>query len=183
MGCFVPFVVASKGPILYYLDEMSKRPNARELLERFGRALAEGAGSDYGDLIMTCDHHLFSPLKVESVQKISDYLRIYWFDPSSADIYFPALQPIAPVLAIGIAKAIELSLRQEGAVIPIDSWWIVDQPDVKVTNLVSPRQITLLFSTPRPPGSYPFGIWSKTAEAYSTARTGIVTQRFDNLAR
>lgn len=182
MGCFVPFNIASKGPILYYLDEMAKRPDARDLLERFSRALAEKGGSDYGDLVMTCDHHLFTPMKAESVSKISDYLRMYWFDQTSEDIYFPELQPIAPILAIGIAKAIELSLRNEAVVVPIDSWWIVDQPDVKVINLVSPQQITLLFTTPRPPGRYPFGIWSKTAEAYTTARTGIVTHHFNNLA-
>jgi len=184
MGCFVPFVVASKGPILYYLDEMSKKPNAGELLKQFKRVLAEGAGSDYSDFIMTCEHYLFTPLNVGSteLQQINVYLRDRWFDQHSEAIYFPELQPIAPILATGIAKAIELALGNDAGITPIDSWWIVDQPDVKVTNLVSPRQITLLFTTPRPPGRFPFGIWGKTAEAYTTARTGVVTRRFNNLA-
>lgn len=182
MGCCVPFVVASKGPILYYFDEMSRKPNAAELLKQFARGLAEMGGSDYASLVTVCDHYLFTPMKAESIDKISGYLRSHWFDQNSEEIYFPELQPIAPVLALGLDKAIELALRNPSGVTPINSWWIVDQPDVKVTNLVSPHQITLLFTTPRPPGRYPFGIWSKTAEAYTTARTGVVTRRFNNIA-
>lgn len=182
MGCFVPFVAASKGPILYYLDEMSRKPNAIELLKQFARGLAEIGSSDYSNLLTVCDHLLFTPMGAEAIDKISDYLRKHWFEQDSDEIYFPELQPIAPILALGLAKAIELALRNPSGVTPIDSWWLVDQPDVKVTNLVSPYQVTLLFTTPRPPGRYPFRIWSKTAEAYTTARTGVVTRRFNNVA-
>jgi len=174
----------SKGPIFYYLDEMSRKPDARELLERLHRAISDKASSGFPDLEITFDQYMFTPLKVgERINAISNYLKKYWFDLDSPDIFFPDLQPIQPIFAEGLLKAISLSLKREGKPTPIDAWWIVDHADFRMMNFVSLQQITLLMVTPRPAGNFPKRIWGEYAEAYTTARLGVVTRKFDNRSR
>ena len=180
MGMLVPEHSTAKGPAFFYLDEMSKKPNARELLRNFASAISDTASAGFRDLHTVYDQHLLRPLAAgPSVAGITSYLQQSWFDQASSQLYFPHLPPVAPIIAMGTLKTIELSLRGESYPLPIDSWWIVDQPDVRIINLVSPQQVTHIMATPRPAGKFPGGVWGKSAEAYTTGAFGVVTRRLD----
>lgn len=195
MGCFVPHHITSKGPILYFLDMMSRRPDGREMLESLSEALIASRREEFADIVSICQNYLFRPLEMpdDLCEAIAKYLNQYWFDLESNDVYFPSLQPVAPILGEGIIKSIELSVKEgnrgksrkraKPGAMPIDSWWLVDHPDVKVVNLVSPQQITHLFMTPRPPGRYRLGVWKASAKVYTTSRSAIKTVKFNNVAR
>lgn len=174
----------AKGPVLHYLDEMSRRPDARTLLQQLHGGIAENSGNNFVNLHQILDQHLLSPLKVGSatIAAISDYLHKHWTDEHSADTYFPEFQPIAAIVAEGLLKTLELSLAGEPNPRPIDAWWLLDYSDVRVVNLVSPQQVTLLIKTPRPELPHPTDIWSGTAEGYTTSKL-VITQKFQPRAR
>ncbi len=180
MGPFIPFSAVAKGPLFHHLDEMSTRPNARDLLTTLEQALSNTASSDFPNLEMTLAHHLFLPLGVAApqIRSISDYFISHWLDVGSPDVYFPEKQPIAPIIGTGLLKTLQLSLSGAPQPKPVDLWWVLDYPDVEIINLVSARQVTLLLATPRPAGRPPAGIWRTTAEAYTTGLLGLVTRKY-----
>jgi hypothetical protein len=159
---------------------MSRRSDARSLLERLRTAIAGASSNNYSNLDAVFNQYIFAPINVSSAVAagFADYLRKHWLDPNSQQTYFPGFQPIAPIAAQGILKTLDLSLANQPNPKPIDAWWLVDHPDFRVVNLVSPQQVTLLIQTPRPPISYTPDIWSGTAEAYTTGRL-VVTQKFE----
>jgi len=169
-----------KGPVTYCLDVLSARPDARELLQRLGDAIAGLRHIEFRGLHEVFARYLLSPvLGGRDVAKLTDYLKNYWFDEKSGEAFFPSFQPIVPIYAIGMLKTIELSLQEPNAK-PIDSWWLLDYPTVETINLVSRRQVTLLIATPRPHKS-PRLVWGEEAEAWATVRSGIVTAKARNL--
>jgi hypothetical protein len=172
MGVLPPRNTVAKGPLVHCLDELSKRPDARERLEELQAALLTLRSSDYRRLEEVFEEHLFSHV-YDDVQKIRNYrryLRDYWFDETLATAEFSELQPIAPVYAEGVIKTLDLSLGESPRARPkrIDAWWIVDHPKVEMINLVNENCVTLLIATPRPKLLNPAGIWSERAEAWST---------------
>jgi hypothetical protein len=171
----------SKGAVYFALDQMSARPDARELMERFARALNDKASSGFPDLEVTFDQYLFAPLQMEAARTSASmtYLREYWFDANSAKSYFPDYQPIAPICGMGLLKTIEESLKGQPDPLPIDSWWLMDHQRFEVITLVSKQQVTMLVATPRPSGPTPTAIWSAAAEGYTTGRLGVVTRKFE----
>jgi hypothetical protein len=169
-----------KGPVTYCLDALSARPDARELLQRLGDAISGLRHIEFRGLQEVFARYLLSPvLGGRDVPGLTEYLKDYWFDEKSGDAFFPNFQPIAPIYATGMLKTIELSL-QEPNTKPIDSWWLLDYPNVEIINLVSRRQVTLLIATPRPPKS-PRLVWGEEAQAWATVRSGIVTAKAKNL--
>jgi hypothetical protein len=150
-------------------------------MKALARALSDKASSNFPDLELTFDQYIFSPLGVHAnrIVAISGYLRSNWFDVDSPDVYFREMQPVAPIIGTGFLKTLELALKGDPQPKPIDSWWILDYPDVEMINLVSERQVTLLMATPRPAGIHPTGIWEKTAEAYTTGLFGLVTRKYE----
>jgi hypothetical protein len=162
------------------LDALSTRPDARELLQRLGDAIAGLRHIEFHGLHEVFARYLLSPvLGGRDVAKLTEYLKDYWFDEKSGDAFFPIFQPIASIYAIGMLKTIELSLQEPNAK-PIDSWWLLDHPSVEIINLVSRRQVTLLIATPRPLKS-PRLVWGEEAQAWATVRSGIVTAKAKNL--
>ena len=109
MGPFVPHSACAKGPLFHYLDDMSKRPNARELLKALARALEDKVSGGFPELEKTLDHYLFTPLGVPAAQiaAISNYFTSRWLDAASPDVYFREMQPIAPIIGMGLLKTLE----------------------------------------------------------------------------
>jgi hypothetical protein len=179
MGCGIVGHACAKGSILYGLDQLSVSDNAREQLEKLARAIGDTANSDFNDLEKTFDHHLFSPLSLEPARTPANiqYLR-RWFDESSPDALFPEFQPVAPIFAMGVLKAIDESLKGQLQPLPIDAWWVLDHRVFEVVTLVSKQQVTMLVATPRPSGVPSAAIWSPSADAWTTGRRGVVSRRF-----
>jgi hypothetical protein len=177
-----PDFPAIKGPPAHALDQVSLWPNAREVLGAFRHALLEIKGAGYRSLEKTFEECIYSRVykKVETNEKITAYLNRYWFNERSTDVFFPKFQPIAPIFAEGLITTLELSLRGTPNPKPIDMWWLLDYPEVKMINLVSPAQVTLLVATPWPPNVSPREIWGEDAEAYVTGRLGIETRKHEN---
>jgi hypothetical protein len=148
-------------------------------MERLARAISDTATNDFRDLDKTFDQYLFSPLNMAAARTVSNlsYLKQYWLDGDSPHAYFTEFQPVAPIMAMGILKVIEESLKGQPQPKPIDAWWIIDHIDFEVISLVSSQQVTMLLATPRPP-HFPTGIWSPTAEGYTTGLRGVVTRKF-----
>jgi hypothetical protein len=183
MGQLVADHSFSKGSVYSALDQMSVRADARNLMERFGRALSDKASSGFPDLEVTFDQYLFAPLGAQMAPARSPaalaYLRDYWFDPNSQNSYFPNYQPIASICGMGLLKTIEESLKGQPDPLPIDSWWFIGHDRFEVITLVSKQQVTMLVATPRPSGATPTAIWSADADGYTTGRLGIVTRKFE----
>ncbi len=180
MGDFVPEYPFAKGPILYALDQISVHANARALLGGLSAALSSIASTGFANLEGVIDQHLYAPIALDQARtpEALGFLKSHWFDLASADIYIPEEQPVAPVLAMGMIKAIEESLKGAPDPIPIDAWWIMDHRTLEMLTLVSKQQITFLFMTPRPSGEVPSGVWGPNAEGFVTSRHGIVTRKY-----
>lgn len=176
----------AKGPVVHYLDEMSKGVDAQQRLEDLKRGLVAARCNPQLDLAAILTEHLFDPfIAANKAGKLHDYLHDYWFDDQNSTVEFAALQPIAPAYAEGIIKTIELSLSglRDERPKPIDSWWVVDHPKFEMLNLVNEHCVTLLIMTPRPVGIGAQGIWNPAAEAWSTVQveTGVaMTRRIEN---
>ena len=181
MGCYTIDHSFAKGAVYFGLDQMSVRPDARELMKQLARAIADKASDGFPELERTFDQYLFAPLNIEAARsEVSmSYLREYWFDPDSKKSYFPEFQPIAPICAMGLLKVIEESLKGDPSTLPIDSWWLMDNTRFEVITLVSKQQVTMLVATPRPLGPTPIGIFNPDANGYTTGRLGVVTRKFE----
>ena len=184
MGCIHAGNTLAKGPVVYYLDELSKGVDAVQRLEELRNALRASREHGYKDVARTLAEHLFQPFTARS-EKLRLYLDDHWFGEAKPTLEFSDLQPIAPAYAEGLIKTIDLSLAEghNGRPKPIDGWWIVDHPKFEILNLVNEHCIVLLIMTPRPTGIGARGIWNPAAEAWSTVQTllsGTATERIEN---
>src|SRR5215475_9245867 len=171
MGVILPDSPIAKGPVVHYLDELSKGEDARLRLEELRRTLEDQRDCGYQDLATILAEHLFKPFTtVARSERIRAYLNDYWFDHRKATVEFTDLQPIAPAYGAGLIKTIDLSLAgvRDGRPKTIDGWWIVDHPRCEIINLTNDHCVTLLIMTPRPVGIGARGIWNPAVEAWST---------------
>ena len=160
MGAILPLdAPCAKGWIPYALEECSRMPEARAILEDLQDAI-ESLAPDYRNLSEVFDQYLLSHVAPDNHRpKILRHLDRHWFGDDRGEAYFPD-QDVAAIYARGILSTLELSLRSSGQPIPITSWWIVDAPDVKMLSFaeVDGRRsaegvVTLLIMTPRPLGT------------------------------
>jgi hypothetical protein len=153
MGAHIPpNVNIAKGPVCFALDQISVGPGSRARLQNLNEALKALAPS-YMGLTNTFDEYLLSyvfspPTRVE----ICKNLESCWFNPASPDAYFPGV-PVSKIYGPGVIQTLTLSLAAKGTVKPIDSWWVVDKPQVMMVNLESQGMVVLLIETPRPKAS------------------------------
>jgi hypothetical protein len=176
----LPSVPCAKGVICYCLDEISKGRGARARLTRLRDAIMAIASSDYQGLEDVFDRYLISLVIRDANERtrIAPFLKRYWFDPGSADSFFPGF-PVARIYAEGVLKALELSLNGR-RVVPLNAWWILDTKEPKMLVLADVNdqgitvggRVTLLVVTPRPRGGTPTGvaILGETAQAWVTER-------------
>src|SRR5690349_6615055 len=145
MGCIHARHSIAKGPVVYYLDELSKGPDANQRLRDLRTALVAARDRGYRDIASILAQHLFEPFMARS-GKLQAYLNDYWFDETKPTAEFTDIQPIAAAYTEGLIKAIDLSLEGErdGRPKPIDGWWIVDHPKFEVLNLLNEHCVVLL---------------------------------------
>src|SRR5262245_1167276 len=184
MGCIHAENSIAKGPVVHYLDELSKGADAVQRLQDLRSALKASRSLGYANIAAILAEHLFQPFIARS-GKLELYLNDYWFDATKPTIEFADLQPIAPAYAEGLIKTIDLSLAEgrDGRPKPIDGWWIVDYPKFEILNLVNEKCVVLLIMTPRPTGIGTRGIWNPAAEAWSTVQMPLghaSTERIEN---
>ena len=86
------------------------------------------------------------------------HLRTHWMNKPPGQGWWPT-QPVEDILRVGLTKTVELVKQYD---LPIDSYWLCTEPHLKkpppnstfgqlyVFHIVSPLQITVLFSTPSP---------------------------------
>src|SRR5262249_28894981 len=118
------------------------------------------------------------PLNLEPARTPANmqYLR-RWFNETLPDVFFPEFQPVAPIFALGVLKTIDESLKGQPRPLPIDAWWVLDHTVFEVVTLVSKHQVPMLVATPSP-SAPPVGIWSPTADVWTTGRRGVISRRF-----
>jgi hypothetical protein len=188
-------VPAAKGAVCYCLDEFSTGPGARARVGNLSDAIS-ALPPNYAGLAETFDQYLlkFEFSNPSTRQDIVDHLNMYWFDPASPQTYFPGV-PVAKIYAQGVLQALKLSLGGMGPVVPLNSWWVLDAPDVEMIAMADQENgvtvsgsVTLLIQTPRPKqirGVDPKPPWilGNTAEAYVTRREGrqVATRRVRNI--
>ena len=179
MGPFVPQHPCAKGPVTYCLDELSVKKDAPALMQKLGDEIMKIEPNDFRGLETVFEHYLLQAVYNDPAKsaKVAAYLKRFWFDETSPDVFFREIQPIAPVYAHGVLKTLDIAKNRQ---LPIDSWWMMDHPDIEMVNLISPRQVTLVIATPRPAGHSPGGIWGEKGEAWTTARYGVVTRQLDS---
>jgi hypothetical protein len=168
----------AKGPVLFCLDEISYRHDARALLTALRDAIEGLRASNFRGLEKVFEKFLFDPANFganNSLQATS-FLQQYWFDDRSPTAFFPSFQPMAPIYAEGVLKTLELSLGGNPDPLPIDAWWVMGLPHVELINLVNGRQVSLLIMTPMPPPAFRNKVIGDRAQAWSTVR-GIVTRK------
>lgn len=184
MGFWEPYAPAAKGPVTFCLDELSKRPDARQRLGELRDAIIDlggkgksGKGGGFRGLEKVFAKHLLAhiyrdpkdPAKPDKtkIDKVTKYLKTSWFDEETG--WWPHFQPIAPIYAHGLLKTLNASLRGSQPM-PIDSYWIIGHTTVELITLKSKVQVTLLIATPPPLEPAPKGIWGESSEAWATAR-------------
>ena len=99
--------------------------------------------------------HLVPPINLTRVEE--KHLRDDWFDQVNG--WWPALQPIEPIMKRGLIEALELvqlgGIGNTGR--PLDTYWMCAGSEFEVyvtegsTTLAKSRQITMIVSTPPPP--------------------------------
>lgn len=174
----------AKGPVPHGLDTISSRPDARARLEQLRNAISALASVNYRGLETALETHVLQPIypTAREAADVAAHLKQHWFDETSGAAYFSRFQPIAGIYAEGVLKAVELSLRTAAGAppVPIDAWWVVDQPDVKMLSLAlvdssgvtRSDRVTLLVLTPRPDaGKARMAILNKEAVAWVTETT------------
>lgn len=153
----------AKGPVCAFLDDLSQSKDAAAGLQALANDLGRLKDS-YAGLVGVLDRHLFKTVEKDRRKVINAYLRDTWFNTKNG--WWGHLQPIAPVYAQGLEKAIEESLgkgagkkktAKSNTPLPIDSYWIAVDDRVELTIMRSPRQVTLLIMTPRPPAPVKMG--------------------------
>ncbi|MGH6660568.1 MAG: hypothetical protein ACREA0_23755 [bacterium] len=184
MGFTAPYAPTAKGPVTYCLDELSKRPDARQRLVQLRDAIIDlgskgksGKGGGFHGLENVFAKHLLvhiyrdpkDPAKPdkERIDRVTKYLKTSWFDEETG--WWPHFQPLAPIYAHGLLKTLNASLRGSPPM-PIDSYWIIGHTTVELITLKSKVQVTLLIATPPPLDPAPKGIWGESSEAWATAR-------------
>jgi hypothetical protein len=150
-----PLSPIAKGAICFCLDEFSKGPGARARVQALRDAIADLA-PDYDGLAEVFDEflvaHVFATANPR--QKILRHLKKYWFDDTE-DSFFPGT-PVSKIYAEGLLKTLDLVLGNEDETVPINSWWLLDQPAFMMLNLADLEEgvvagsVTLLILTPRP---------------------------------
>jgi len=178
----------AKGPVPYGLDTISKGVGARARLEQLRNAIMALPGGKYQGLESVFETHVLRPIYPDpkDAAAVAVHLKTYWFDETSKDAYFPNV-PVAQIYAEGVLKASELSLNGKPDPVPIDAWWVVDQPEVKLLELAlvggngvtRSQSVVLLVLTPRPPADKArMVILNKEAVAWVTEhQTGRVVTR------
>ena len=149
----------AKGWIPYALEECSRMPTARAILEELRDAI-EALAPDYRNLSEVFDQYLLSHVAPDNHRpKILRHLDRHWFGDDRREAYF-ADQDVAAIYARGVLSVLELSLRSSGQPTPITSWWIVDASGVKMLTFAevdgrgsAEGSVTLLIMTPRPLGA------------------------------
>src|SRR5260370_27612186 len=138
--------LCEKGPLPYCLDELSMRSSARDLLKELQSAIESLRRDNFDGLEGVFQRFLFPQAGIpeREAAKLTEYLKQYWFDKRSTNLFFAQFQPIAPLYATGILKTLELSLSGAPEPVPIDSWCLVDLPQVEIINSDGKSKITLL---------------------------------------
>jgi hypothetical protein len=174
---FIPGNIA-KGPLFYYLDELSRDPDSMNQLVSLLQAL-EQLQPTFQGLIPIFETHLLTDYDPNDRTRLLDHIRDHWFGGASG--WWPGEQPIEPIFCQGLIKAITESVNNPLTVVdpdteeaqqhalPIDTYWICDASHFEVLICRSPQQITLLFLTPPPPIRNP-GIWSAETPVWSVRR-------------
>jgi hypothetical protein len=167
----------AKGPVLYYLDQLSRSDAS---ISRLGalRTAIEQLQPTYRGLVDVLRQHLFADYDPARVEALSNYLRSNWFDEAQG--WWRPQQPIEPVFCQGLIKALQESIdnpitvedpaqgkRQKA--LPIDSYWIVVGERFEMTVCRSLQQVTLLVMTPPPPNPRP-GIWDQDSPVWVVRR-------------
>ncbi len=180
-------VCSSKGPIPYCLDEFSKGRGARSRIAELRDAIAAIAPA-FSGLTGVFDRNLLSHVITDAAERarIVQHLERHWFDPASPVAFFPGV-PVASIYAEGVLKALNLALAGRRVVVPLNSWWLLDFPEVKLLSLADVDsagvtiggRVTLLILTPRPQGG---GTPTRTPILGGTAQA-FVTEHRDNAVR
>jgi hypothetical protein len=159
----------SKGPATHCLDQLSIAKGARKGLTDLSKGIASLRSKNFRGLERVFAERLFAPFySAARIQKVTEYLATYWFNEEMG--WWPHLQPIAPIYAVGVLKTLDQSLRGKSRPLPIDSYWILDHPTVELMTLVSKSQVTLLICTPEPGNRQPSGIWGESSKVWVTSR-------------
>lgn len=174
---FIPGNIA-KGPLFYYLDELSRRGDSLSLLNNLLEAL-EQLQPTYQGLIPIFQTYILAEYDPDETRALLDHIRDHWFDVANG--WWPNEQPIEPIFCQGLIKAISESINNPITVadpetqqpqqqaLPIDTYWICDANHFEILICRSPQQVTLLFLTPPPPIRNP-GIWSAETPVWSVRR-------------
>jgi hypothetical protein len=157
----------AKGPVLHYLDRLSREPDAKArlkvLLDEL-RTLLPGTHSPnaYGtaNLAETLKTHLFDPFGDYSLtQRATDHLANDWFGRKGiADAMWHEHQPMEPIFCQGLITTIEAAIYQGGAQekgerpqsFPINSLWVCAGNHYEMVVSQNLDQVTLLILTPGP---------------------------------
>jgi len=186
-----PLSPVAKGAICFCLDEFSKGPGARARVQALRDAIAALAPA-YAGLSEVFDQHLVSHVFATSAtrQKILEHLKKYWFD-NTPDAFFPG-KPVSKIYAEGLLKTLDLVLGNADETVPINSWWLLDQPVFMMLNLADLEQgavrgcVTLLILTPRPEDfesdePIPPAILGQEAEAFVTCAETVTVVKTDRV--
>jgi len=162
MGGVLPLhTPCAKGWLPYALEECSRMPRGRAILDELLDAMVQSLAPDYQNLTEIFDHYLLSHVVPDTHRaKVVRHLERHWFGSDRREAFFPD-QDVAAIYGQGVINTLELSLCGSGkSPAPITSWWIVDSPTVKMLTFgeVDGRgsaegAITLLIMTPRPQGA------------------------------
>jgi len=141
MGDMEGFI--AKGSILCKIDEISTGPDRKQKIADFLAAL-ESSDPDYVGILVT-------HAKLDKFEEA--HLRQDWFpsDPKGGNSWWPAQQPIAPLigdsLIFALKKALELDL-------PVASYWLCPEGgDFKASVTWNDHQVTrMILTPPMPPG-------------------------------
>jgi len=183
----IPNVCSAKGAICHCLDEFSKGRGARSRVARLRDAIAALAPA-FNGLTGVFDQHLVSHVITDATERgrIVAHLERYWFNQASPEAFFPGV-PMASIYGQGVLKALDLALAGRRVVLPLNSWWLLDFPEVKLLSLAdvdsagvtTGGRVTLLILTPRPQGG---GTPTRTPILGETAQA-FVTEHHDNATR
>jgi hypothetical protein len=169
----------TKGPVTYALDEISVHPDARVLMTKLKEAIEALSPIGYENLEVVLEQYLMRPTLNDPAKSMAaaGYLNQLLFNQKSPDLYFPDEQPIAETFALGVLKCLNESLAGAPDPIPIDAWWLIRYGRFDVINLVTPRQVTLLFASPTPKGKFGSNFWSAMGKAWVTGQSAVATRQ------
>jgi hypothetical protein len=181
---YIPGNIA-KGPLFYYLDELSRSADSVSRLGSLLQAL-EQLQPTYQGLIPIFQTYILTDYDPNEAMTLLNHIRDHWF--GEANGWWPEEQPIEPIFCQGLIKAIRESVTnpltimdpqtqetQEQA-LPIDTYWICDASHFEILICRSPQQVTLLFLTPSPPVRNP-GVWSVDTPVWTVRRDVITVEQ------